>query len=54
MLWVRLYLEDIFLDFFINRSFEKNCGYWSWYLVNDKCICICLLCFSEGYLLSYF
>lgn len=53
MTWARSNSEDIFSDFFINRSLEKICGHWSWHLANDKCTRICLSCLGEGHLPRY-
>lgn len=53
MSWARSNSEDLFSDFFINRSLEKICGNWSWHLANDKCTRICLSCLSEGHLPRY-
>lgn len=53
MTWAKSNSEDIFSDFFINRSLEKICGHWSWHLANDKCTRICLSCLGEGHLPGY-
>lgn len=53
MTWARSNSEDIFSDFFINRSLEKICGHWSLHLANDKCTRICLSCLGEGHLPGY-